>query len=124
MAAAIAGKLFGDAVKAESAGISAHPGDPAAANAILTMEKCGMDLTGHEARRLDAVEVSAYDRIVAMDADVARSLRRHGLTPPILIELNIPDPIRGDIKLYKTTADQIQQQLKTALADIGPGNAN
>lgn len=112
MAAAIARQIFTDLVDAESAGVSAADGDLAAANAITVMVNRGMDISGHKARRVDSLDLSCYDRIVALDGDVAQRLRRYGVAAPTLVELNVADPIGSDVKRYKETADQIERELR------------
>lgn len=112
MAAAIAHKISSGAIEAESAGVSATNGDPAASNAITVIAKKGMDIGGHRARRVDSLNLSSYDRIVALDARVAQRLRRHGVGSPILMELNVPDPIGSDEKRYHETANLIERELR------------
>jgi protein-tyrosine-phosphatase len=118
MAAAIAHKIFGGAIEAESAGVSAPNGDSAASNAIAVMAKKGMDISGHRARQIDALTLSSYDRIVALDVNVAWRLRRLGVNSPVLIELNVPDPIGADVKRYDETADLIEHELRRIFAAL------
>jgi protein-tyrosine phosphatase len=56
-------------VTVESAGLEEfHIGDPADKRAILTMQKRGLDITGHRARLFTQDDFDRFDRIYIMDS--------------------------------------------------------
>src|SRR5437588_1010057 len=112
MAGAIARRILGITVDVQSTGIEASDGAPATQGAIDVMADRGLDIRNHSARRIDAVDVSSFDLIVAMDTAVAQSLRSRGADPTIIIELDIPDPIGMTIEHYRATADSITLELQ------------
>ena len=112
MAEAMAQRILGNTFCVESAGISAHNGAPASPDAIEVMDEKGLDIRSHSARRIDAVGVSVFDVIVAMDARVAQSVRSLGADPTRIVELDIPDPIEEGIERYRATADSIAFDLQ------------
>jgi len=122
MAAAIARNISNGAIEADSGGVSATNGDSAAPNAITVMAKRGMDISEHKSRRVDSLNLSIYERIVALDASVAQRLRRQGVNSPVLIELNVPDPIGSDVKRYDETANLIERELRRIFT--APGTSN
>lgn len=115
MAAAIARRILGNTVSVASAGVNAINGSPAAPNAITVMAEKGLDIRDHSARRIDAIDLSGFDSIVAMDHAVAESLRTRGANPAAIVELDIPDPYGDDIERYRATADSITRKIRRKL---------
>jgi len=59
----------------DSAGLSASPGAPVAPHSIAVAREWGVDLSGHQARRLAPGMVQGADHLVAMTAQHAQTLR-------------------------------------------------
>jgi len=116
MAAALARRASGNMAVVESAGIGACRGTPAAANAITVMAEQGLVINDHMAHRVDDLDLSSFDLIVAMDHDVAQSLRERGASPERVVELDIEDPIGGDIDRYRATARMIATEIERLAA--------
>lgn len=112
MAEAIARRILGESVSVESAGVSAANGAPAAPNAIAVMAEKGLDIKGHSARRIDGVDLSAFDAIVAMNRAVAGSLRARGANRAAIVELNVPDPYGDNIERYRVAAGSIEREIR------------
>jgi protein-tyrosine-phosphatase len=70
MAAALTRKLYGDAVMAESSGLSAS--DEVDLMAAAVMQEVGVELFDHKPQPMDAIDPAGFDVIVALSAD-ARS---------------------------------------------------
>jgi protein-tyrosine-phosphatase len=119
MAEALARRILGVAVDVQSAGIDASDGTPATRDAIAVMSEKGLNIREHSSRRIDTVDVSAFDSVVAMCPDIAQSLRSRGVDPAQIIELDVPDPYGKGIERYRATADQIVIELQRILPAWG-----
>jgi len=108
-----------DRIEVSSAGTIALDGQPASGTAIDVMADIGIDLSGHRARRLTEELVREADLIVAMAEEHAQAIRR--MVPEadkrILLlgeldhnggNLDIGDPIGGDIDLYTRSRSKIE----------------
>ena len=115
MAAALA-KARG--VAAESAGVSAGPGDGAAPNAVRALRDArDLSLRDHEPRDVFDVDLAAFDRVVAMSPAVARRLRaEHDDIPSSLVTWATPDPYGGTLADYRWCLEQIDAALDDLLA--------
>jgi protein-tyrosine phosphatase len=118
MAEAIARRILATTFDVQSAGIEASDGASATRDAIDVMAEKGIDIRGHSARRIDKVDVLAFDLVVAIDPGIAYSLRSRGTDPAKIIELDIPDPYGKGIECYRATVDSIVLELRR----IFPGN--
>ena len=105
-------------VPAESAGIAAQRSDgaaPFAARALQTAR--GRSLDAHTPQSVDALDLSAFDRIVALDAAVARRLRtNHAVQNDRLVTWSIPDPYGGSMADYRLCLEQIDDALDRLLS--------
>ena len=119
MAEAIARELGGDAVEARSAGIAAVPGNRATPDAVIAAGERGFDLTAHRARRVDDLDLDAYDLIVALAPSLAARLRaRLRGEDERLIELDIDDPYGGDLDDYRRCAAEIESEVRRIVDSI------
>lgn len=107
-----------NAVSAESAGVAAVAGSAASLLAVLEMKRRGIDISGHRARSVSAVDPAAYDRIVALDREVAALLSVAVPAPPELRVWNVPDPYGGPAGGYRQAADLIRTQVEELLAEL------
>lgn len=93
---------------ADSCGLAASMGDPAADNAIAVAKEHGIDLTGHRAKPLTVAAVEAADRIYVMSPSHADFLCR--LFPEQsgkVRVLHISDPYGGDLDTYRRCLEEI-----------------
>jgi protein-tyrosine phosphatase len=109
-----------------SAGVSAVPGDRAAAEAVEVARDLGADLSGHASRPLTPDLVLQADHIIAMTHGHAQALAaRFGQHAPAARLLcpeggDIGDPIGRDQEVYRQCAQQILQGLERLLPRLGP----
>jgi len=115
MAEAIARRLLGMNARVQSAGLDAADGLPATRQAVTAMEELGFDIKDHRSRSLDGLDLSSFDRIIAMTPEIAASLRDAGVNPRLLTPLDVPDPYSGGLDTYRSTAQDIERQLRSHL---------
>ena len=105
-------------VTAESAGVSAAPGDGAAPNAVRALwDARDLSLRDHEPRDVSEVDLAAFGRVVAMSPVVARQLRaEYDGAPGSLVTWATPDPYGGTLADYRRCLEQIDAALDDLLA--------
>ena len=113
MAEYLAKRKFGDSVRVESAGLRLVPTETPA-NAIETLRSnFGIDATCHVPRHLGQVELTAFDRVVAIDdpgeSQIYSTLKEMMATPPTLIKWKIEDPCGDDMAKYEDAAIAIKR---------------
>ena len=112
-----------------SAGMSAMPGMPAAANAIDVVRSRGGSLAEHASRQVTLELVRQADHIIAMTGDHLESLLDG--VPEVaprarLLHPNgddVADPVGADRETYLKTAEDIEEYLERLLDDLGIGKA-
>lgn len=121
MAEALARRRLGPAAEVASAGIGAT-GGPAAEEAVLIMRLVyGLDISGHVARPVGALDLRAFDLVVAMDVSIHNHLRDFwGVPEAALYGWDIEDPMGADYAVFKETALKIERRLDQFLEAIGP----
>lgn len=105
-----------------SAGIAAAVGEPAAENARAAVAEVGLNLENHRATQLTREQVHWADLILAMGrshVEAAEALSGTGKTSLITEFLDgpgaghpVPDPILGDLDLYRATRDRLQTAIE------------
>ncbi|MEF8816839.1 MAG: protein tyrosine phosphatase [Salinibacter sp.] len=105
-------------VSAESAGVSAAPGDGPAPNAERALREArGLSLRPHTPRDVSEVNLLAAERVVAMSPAVARRLREdHDVPPDVLVSWAVPDPYGGSRADYRWCLTEISAALDALLA--------
>jgi protein-tyrosine-phosphatase len=113
-----------------SAGVIARNGMPATDHARAVLAEKGIDISAHQARRLDAEIIAKADIIIALEEEhrlAVREFPESSLKPLRLLsewagepELGpgIEDPIGGAREEYRETADEIEAYLKRALDNL------
>jgi protein-tyrosine phosphatase len=106
-------------VSAESAGVAAQRSDGAAPYAARALQAArGLSLDDHSPQSIDALDRTSFDRIVAMDATVARRLRtNHEVNDDQLVTWSIPDPYGGSMADYRLCLEQIDTALTRLLSE-------
>lgn len=117
-------------VALDSAGISAAEGEPAAENARAAVAELGLDLNDHRATQLTRDRVRWADLILAMGpshVEAAEALSGKGKTSLITDFLDgagagrpVPDPILGDLALYRATRDRLRTAIEAMLDRLEP----
>lgn len=105
-------------VAADSAGVAAQRSDHAAPFATRALRTArGHSLDDHTPQPVEAFDLSAFDRIVAMDPSVARRLREnHDDGAGRLVTWSIPDPYGGSPADYRVCLEQIDAALDRLLS--------
>lgn len=107
-----------DWVEVESRGLAVPAPEPASPYAALTMERYGLDLSGHVAKQLSAADIAEADTIITMTQghkNAILPLRQTGVFT--LKELagrtgDIRDPFGGSLEDYMLCADEIYECLR------------
>jgi len=106
MAAGLFNQLRGgNPVTAESAGVGTAEGSPASLLAVLEMKRRGIDISGHRARNILAVNLESYEEIIALDREVASLLEKAAPRHPRMRVWNIANPYGGPAGGYRDAAE-------------------
>jgi protein-tyrosine-phosphatase len=145
MAAAIARAVAAERgltdVLIESAGAGANPFPPgvpmpeigASDGALLVAMEHGLDLGSHRAQPLSRALVDRADLVLAMgDRHLARVLELGGAGKSFLLTdfashgertRGVADPFGGDLSAYRETFDELDAEVRRALARLVPSGA-
>lgn len=100
-------------VLCQSAGLSAREGDPVAENAVLACAERGIDISGHEARKLTGEEIPVWDTYFTMSKTHGYILEQAGVPQPkIYIPKYIEDPFGRDLETYRSCRDKLETELE------------
>lgn len=105
--------------RAFSAGLNALPGQPASPGAKAAMQKRGLSLESHRARRLSPELIRRASLIVCMSeahAQAVRLLFPEADVPVQALSPAVPDPYGGDETVYDATASVLEVRLSALLA--------
>jgi protein-tyrosine-phosphatase len=116
---------FADA-SVQSAGVAAWDGTPASEGSYLVALERGLDLSSHRARMLTADQVRNADLILTMSEGHARRVAELGGEQKVYTlpdyagdperRHDIPDPMGGDVALYRDVATLLDELLTLAIA--------
>lgn len=113
IAEAMAHEILGEHVRVESAGLIAMSGNRATPEAVEAARERGFDIRHHRARNLAEIDLSSFDRIVALNRDIAARLAREYAVPPeILVVWEVEDPFGLDTDVYRSCASEIERALR------------
>lgn len=121
-------KLCGRGWRAESAGLAAWEGAPAAPEAVEVMREIGVDISGHRSRPLTNEIAAAADWILTMTADQRRQIEQRfpaarGKTR-LLTSFGpgpageVADPIGLPLDVYRHTRDEMIRGLGDFLLEL------
>ena len=124
-AAAFREELGGDRERVEivSAGTAAADGQPASSGALAAGAREGLDLSGHEARRVTAGLLRGADLVLVMEREHLRAAaalgadpeRTHVLSewpPPGAPEAPVADPFGGSAETYEECLRRIRRHVR------------
>jgi arsenate reductase (thioredoxin) len=114
IAEALANHLSHDRVRAWSAGAYPLGWIPSETREVL--EEKGISLDGHHTKGLKNILLAEMDVVVEMEPGVVGALPEN--FKGRIIEWDIPDPFRGDLQVFRTVRDLIEQQVKGLLAEL------
>lgn len=113
-----------------SAGLSAHPGEGAAANAIQTLRSRGIDLQQHRARSVSHEILNETDLILCMTAAHKTALTRkfpqatartHVLREFVGLEpIDVQDPYGGSLRDYEICLAALEESMPGLVTDEAP----
>jgi protein-tyrosine phosphatase len=108
----------GHPLAAESAGVGAVEGTPAALLAQLEMKRRGIDISGHHARNIASVDLEAYEEIIALDREVASLLEKVAPMHPRMRVWNITDPYGGSAGTYRDAAEILKTYVEDYILSL------
>lgn len=105
------------ALAIRSAGLAASPGAPAAAEAVATLERQGLDLSDHRARALDDELLGWADLILVMTAAHRHALlaaypEAEAKTFTLKSDADVADPIGGGAERYQACARELAEAVE------------
>lgn len=109
-------KAFADYCHISSCGLSAMPGDTASENAVLVLQKNGIDISSHRSRQINNYIIDEADRIICLAKSHYDALFPIAGKKLILMGNGIPDPYMGNEKVYTICADSIENEIDNLLA--------
>ena len=111
-----------------SAGVMTRSGQPASANAIITMKNMGIDISGHKTTLISREHLLMFELIVPMKQyhkDIILGMLSAVTGPKVCLlkeyarvpngDLDVSDPYGGDLAEYQKTALEIQQLVKNLI---------
>lgn len=117
MAQAIATALLGDTAISQSAGLDAADGMHATREATQVMHERGLDISDHRSRGIAALDLAAFDMIVALTPAIAEVLQRlPGVDGAKVKVMSIKDPSGHGLEEYRRRAVEIEGALRALLA--------
>jgi protein-tyrosine-phosphatase len=121
-------------VEVQSAGTSAWDGAPASDGALLVGMERGLDLSQHRAQMLTRELVRDADLVLAMGPHHLERIEALGGSGRayLLTEFAsrgatsrpVNDPIGGELDLYRSTADELEQEVRRTLDRITADRAS
>lgn len=114
MAEALANQLGQNRIRAWSAGAYPLGWIPFETRAVL--EEKGISLDGHRTKGLKDLPLAEMDIVVEMEPGVTGTLAKNFTGR--LIEWDIPDPFSGNLEVFRTVRELIEQQVKELLAEL------
>ncbi len=105
-----------------SAGLMAHPGQPASAEAVKVVRPMGVDLDGHRSRRVTLEMINEADVIYCMtDAHRGALLGTAPHAADRIFRLDpdrdVCDPIGAVVQIYEAVAEQIRTSLEQRMKE-------
>ena len=114
MAAGWLNHLGAGRVTARSAGVTPRPLHPLA---VAALAEHGVDISGHQATRLDAWAGDTFTRVITL-CDRARENCGELPASPAAVHWSIPDPARAhppDLDAFRATARELQTRIRYLL---------
>ncbi len=123
-----------DEIEIGSAGLGAIDGCPPSENSIIAMQEEGIDISGQLSRMLTPDMIEDYTHIFGMGeshVDAIRSYFPESLEKTFVLrefitdegfDLNIHDPIGGDLEEYRLTRNLIKEAMPSILSFVSTGD--
>lgn len=118
-------KKEGISAIADSAGISALTGFPAAENAVLALKETGIDLSGHLSKPVTKELLSERDRIYCMSKSHINAITDccpEFTDKVFLLGGGIDDPYSLPLVVYNKARDEIMKAVAEIIKELGNDN--
>ena len=99
-----------------SFGMNTTDGLPASENAVVVMQKLGIDISAHRSENLSAQMIKDADFIFCLSSQQYNVLINVAPEKTFLLGDGIPDPYGGNLEEYKNCADSISDAIDELLA--------
>ena len=106
---------FLDTLTVSSCGIGAFPGDAVSFNAVLALNKMGIDISHHRARQINEYIIDEADKIICLSSNHYNALKSICPNKLILLGDGIQDPYMGDEMVYEECAKKIEMAIDSLL---------
>lgn len=121
-------------LEAGSAGIGAMEGMPPSRNSVIAMQEEGIDISEQKSQMLTPEMVDEYTHIFGMGLSHVETIREffpHAQEKTFVLrefiaeeglDLNVPDPIGGDLEEYRLTRNLIKEAMPSILRFVTTGD--
>ena len=127
-------KQEGIDIEVGSAGIGAMDGSAPSHNSIVAMEEEGIDISAQRSHMLTPEDVENYTHIFGMGTGHVETIRAYfpeaqektfvlrEFIADEGLDLNVPDPIGGDLEEYRLTRNLIKEAMPSILSFVTTGD--
>jgi protein-tyrosine-phosphatase len=85
------------------------------------MKEMGIDISTHRSCDIASLNLAEFDVVLAMTRSVAQRLREAGVEAAKIKQMNVSDPYRKGIDVYRSTAKEIESQLRSLFGILDGG---
>lgn len=116
-------------IRVTSAGVAARPGEIVSENAVVSLKKVGIDISGHRSRNLTQEMLDGAAVVLCM-TETHRAIIQYqaspvperlylfrGLLPPPTHQ-EISDPYGGSIRIYEACRDEMVEAIPSIIAHL------
>ncbi len=124
----------GHGIEVASAGLGAMEGDRPSQNSIIAMQERGIDISRQRSQMITPEMIEGFTHIFGMGEGHIETIRAyfpHSLEKTFVLrefvakdeyDLNVPDPIGGDLDEYQLTRDLIEEAMPSILSFVTTGD--
>jgi protein-tyrosine-phosphatase len=85
------------------------------------MKELGIDISAHRSRDISSLDLTEFNIVVAMTTSIAEQLRKAGVEGTRIKQMEVSDPYHRGIDVYRSTANEIEKQLRCLFGEPGGG---
>ncbi|MHC5062999.1 MAG: Sua5/YciO/YrdC/YwlC family protein [Planctomycetota bacterium] len=116
-------QLLARGLRFASAGISAFSGSSASEGSLQAAAELGIDLSGHQSRSLSPTMIAEASRVYCLSSSHMAAILASVPQAAEKVQLldagrEVPDPIGGDLLMYRSTRDHISRAVSARLPEI------
>ena len=124
----------GAEIEVASAGLGAMVGSPPSRNSVIAMNEEGTDISGQRSQMLTPEMVEDFTHIFGLGSGHIEAIRAHfpeALEKTFVLrefiaegghDIEVPDPIGGDLDEYRETRKLIQEAMPSILSFVTTGD--